>query len=88
MTDWHVGRVTSTATEFTVKVGTQDLYTDGTNTVGFPATCVVGGGLGGGGRSMVGDIALVLIFGSKLSAGDYTRVKGYIAAKFGAIAGT
>lgn len=88
MTAWHLARVTSTATEFTVKVGTQSLYTTGTNTVGFPATCVVGSGLVGSGASMVGHLGLVLMFGSKRSADEDTRIKDYVTARFGAIAGT
>lgn len=88
MTSWHVARVTSTATEFTVKVGTQDLYTTGTNTVGWPATCVIGSSLVGSGVSMVGDIAFVAIYDNKLSAPSYARLQAYLAAKFGAIAGT
>lgn len=88
MTDWHVGRVISTATEFTVKVGTQDLYTTGTNTVQFPATCVVGSGLIAGGSSMVGNIALLVIFDHKLSATDLAHFKANILRKrFGAIPG-
>lgn len=87
MTDWHVANVISTASEFTVNVGTQALFTTGTNAVGFPATCVVGSGLVGGGASMVGDIAMVIVYGRKLSTDERNAVKGYLGSIFGAIPG-
>lgn len=88
LTQWHVGNVISTATEFTVNVGAQALYTTGTNAVGFATTCVVGAGLVGGGASMVGDIAEVILYDRKLSTDERNRIKQYLAAQYGAIAGT
>lgn len=88
MAAWHVGRVTSTATEWSLYAGAEQVFTTGTNTVGFPATCVVGAGAVGSGASMIGDIALLVIFDHKLSATDLAHFKANILRKrFGAIPG-
>lgn len=87
MTSYHLARVISTASEYTIHVGTEQLYTTGTNTVQFPATCVIGAGLVGGGASMLGHIARLCLFDHKLSAGELAVAKSILRTRFGAVPG-
>lgn len=87
MTSYHLARVISTSSEYAIHVGTEQLYTTGTNTVQFPATCVIGAGLVGGGASMVGHIARLCIFDHKLTATELAAAKSILKTRFGAVPG-
>lgn len=88
ITQWHVVRVTSTSSEWTLYVGTETLFTTGTNTVGWAVTAWVGGDGTFGGSYLVGNMALLVVFDHKLSATDLAHFKANILTKrFGAIPG-
>lgn len=87
MTSYHLGRVISTASEYTIHVGTQQLYTTGVNTVALSATCVIGSGTVASGTSMLGRIARLCLFDHKLTTNQLAMAKAALRSRFGVVPG-
>lgn len=79
---WHLYNVVTTASEWTAFINGTQHYTTGTNTVGFLAATVLGADSTQG-SGFAGDIAEVILYDAKLSAGNKTSVKSYIASRYG-----
>lgn len=81
---WHVCRITSTSSEYTLRIGTEQRYTTGTNTVATPATCTIGYN---GATFLVGNLARFVIFDHKLSAAELASFKAGLVNDLGAVPG-
>ncbi len=68
---------TPAVTQFT----TADVQQTATNTVGLPAAPRLGHAAGS--ASFIGHVAEFIVCNAKLSGGDRTSMKAYIATKFG-----
>lgn len=88
LTAWHLHRVTSTSSEYTITTGTQEIFTSGTNTVDpSPAPGLGCNNISAPTRFMKGNLARLLIFDHKLSAAELTSFKAGLAVEYGALPG-
>lgn len=79
---WAIYNITSISGEFTTRLSGTQIFTTATNTVGFTTTAAIGKSIGGAGF-LDGDIAEIIMYNAKLSSGDRTLVKTYLASKYG-----
>lgn len=77
---WRVLEVITTSSEYTVNIDGTQLFTTGTNTVGFRNGILLG--LGPSGGQFTGQIAGLYIFSAKLSSGDRTTMVNYLNDRF------
>lgn len=83
LTGWRVYEVITTSSEYTVKVDGTQIFTTGTNTVGFKGTAGwVGASRDSGSFAMDGYIAGIYHADAKLSAGDRSDLIDYINDRF------
>lgn len=76
--------VISVSGEWTSKLDTTQLFTTATNTVAFATTALLGksDGSGSGDGYLRGDVAELIIFDNKISAGNRTAIEAYLKAKY------
>ncbi len=77
---WRLYNVVSVAGEWTAFLDGAQLFTTGTNTVGFSAT--PGLARNDSTQALGADIAEFILFGRKLSAGEKTQMKFYFASRY------
>jgi len=82
---WNIYSVYSAANDWTNFFNGTQLFTTGTNTVGFSATPTLGksGGHGVGDFYLQGDVPEVIGYSAKLSADDRALVLSYLTTKYG-----
>lgn len=83
LTTWHLFNFITTATEFTANLNGAQAFTTGTNTVAWAASPLRIGNTSALASYMDGDIAEIVMYSAKISAGDRTGIKAYFAAKYG-----
>lgn len=79
---WRLYNVVTVGGEWTSFIDGTQHYTTATNTVGFSALCTLGRNVHNG-DFFGGKVAELILYSSKLDAGDKANVKTYIADKFG-----
>lgn len=72
----------SAASDFALLIDGTSHYSTGTNTVGFSTAPKIGHSLNGVAVYLEGDIAEIIAFNAKLTAGERTSMKSYIATKY------
>lgn len=82
LASFRLYNVVSTSSEWTSFIDGTQFYTTGTNTVGGNSATRLGRPLDTG-SYFGGDIAELIIYSAKLSAGDKTDVEAYIASRYG-----
>lgn len=80
LTSWRVFETISTSSEWTALLDGTQLFTTGTNTVSIPSNCKLGANTT---RNLVGHIAGVYIFASKITGSDRTDMVNYLNDRWG-----
>ena len=80
LTNAHVYSVAAASNDWAAYINGTSISSTGTNTVSFAVTPTLGSGPNGYGGMNFGE---VLIYNSKLSSGDQSTVKSYLATKWG-----
>lgn len=82
--NWNIYSVISVTNEWTNFFNGTQLFTTGTNTVGFSATPTLGksGGHGSGDFYLEGDVPEMIGYSAKLSADDRASVLSYLTTKY------
>lgn len=84
LTSAHLYNVVSTSSEWTSFLNGTQLFTTATNTVGLSATAIVGTSHPSLTNTYLnGSIAEIAVYDNKISSGDKTNFKRYIAARYG-----
>ena len=82
LASFHLLNIWSVASDWVMNVNGTQHFSDASNGVGFPAAGITLG-VSSGTAFFDGDMAEVCLYETKLSAGDRTIVKTYIASKYG-----